>query len=82
MINGDNDFNIKINASRIVVGKPVTQGDATNTGYVDPNDLQSIFSQAIENKQTKWNTGFMTWEFRSDLAENCQFVDTVAKAFQ
>ena len=82
MMNGNNNFNVKIDSSYIVVGKPVTTSDASNTGYVDPNDLQNIFNQAIENKENKWNTGFMTWQFRSDLNQNFDFVNTVVKPFQ
>eukprot|EP01084_Bolivina_argentea_P079120 143581_1 len=47
MILGDNDLGIKISSDKIVVGKPVTQGDADNTGYVTANNLKTIFSEAI-----------------------------------
>jgi chitinase len=50
-------------ASRIVVGKPVTTGDATNTGYVAVGQLSSFFSQA---KGSGWRTGFMGWQYKSD----------------
>jgi len=50
-------------ASRIVVGKPVTTGDATNTGYVPVGQLSQFFSQA---KGSGWNTGFMGWQYKSD----------------
>jgi len=52
-----------IPASRIVVGKPITTGDATNTGYVPLNSLSSFFSQA---RSTGWSTGFMGWQYKSD----------------
>jgi len=49
--------------SRIVVGKPVTTGDASNTGYVQVSQLAGFFSQA---KGRGWNTGFMGWQYKSD----------------
>jgi len=50
-------------ASRIVVGKPITSGDATNTGYVPLNSLSGILAQARNNG---WSTGFMGWQYKSD----------------
>jgi chitinase len=52
-----------IPASRIVVGKPITTGDATNTGYVPVNQLAQYFSTA---RGTGWSTGFMGWQYKSD----------------
>jgi len=52
-----------IPASRILVGKPITSGDGTNTGYVPVNNLASIFSQA---KGNGWNSGFMGWQYIHD----------------
>ena len=53
---------------KIVVGKPVTQGDAANTGYVAPDALAGIFSEARQSG-APWQTtvgGVMTWQFKSD----------------
>jgi len=52
-----------IPASRILVGKPVTSGDASNTGYVPVNNLAQIFSTA---KGSGWASGFMGWQYKSD----------------
>jgi chitinase len=52
-----------IPASRILVGKPVTTGDATNTGYVPVNTLAGLFSQA---KGNGWSSGFMGWQYIHD----------------
>jgi len=51
-----------IPSSRIVIGKPITTGDATNTGYVPVASLASFFSQA----KSSWKTGFMGWQYKSD----------------
>ncbi|ETO30277.1 hypothetical protein RFI_06844 [Reticulomyxa filosa] len=72
---------VKIPAEMIVVGKPCTTGDVDNTGYVAPSTMESIFAQAVSNQNVIWNTGFMTWQFASDLDQNFQFANTVAQAF-
>jgi len=81
MINGENDMSISIPYTYIVVGKPAAASDASNTGYVDPNTLYSIFQSAMGNGNPFWNTGFMTWEFSTDETDNFNFANTVAKAF-
>ena len=53
---------------KIVVGKPVTPVDAANTGYVAPDALAGIFSEARQSG-APWQTtvgGVMTWQFKSD----------------
>ncbi len=42
---------------KIVVGKPVTQQDATNTGWVPASDLHDWGLQA--QKQIDWHAGWM-----------------------
>ena len=63
----------KIPAKKIVVGKPVTQGDAANTGWVAVNDLQNWISKAYTDY--KWFAGVMYWQYPSDTNG-----DTIAKA--
>lgn len=50
--------------NKIVVGKPVTQGDAANTGLVDHKDLGKWAKQA--NADLGWSAGFMYWQYISD----------------
>eukprot|EP01123_Difflugia_compressa_P013556 TRINITY_DN6353_c0_g1_i1.p1 TRINITY_DN6353_c0_g1~~TRINITY_DN6353_c0_g1_i1.p1 ORF type:complete len:333 (-),score=55.65 TRINITY_DN6353_c0_g1_i1:16-987(-) len=65
-----------IPASRIVVGKPVTTGDATNTGYVEVNQLKQMFQSA----STFWRTGYMGWQYRSD--SDGEWSNILTSAFQ
>ena len=81
MIAGANDMGVKIPADMIVVGKPVNQGDADNTGYVAPDTLESAFQQGIKANKG-WNAGFMDWQFSSDLDEGFKFANTVAAAWK
>jgi len=53
-----------VDISRIVVGKPVTQGDVNNSGFVSVSALRAIFASAISS--TQWRGGFMGWQFQSD----------------
>jgi len=62
---------------RIVVGKPITQADADNTGYVPMDQLQGIISQAA--RSTSWRTGVMGWEFVHD--NNGDWSKKMASAF-
>jgi len=48
---------------KIVIGKPVTQGDAYNTGFMNAGDLANCGKQA---KGQGWNGGFMGWQFSHD----------------
>lgn len=49
---------------KIVVGKPATTADATNTGFTDPNVLSSAFVRAFQ--EGHWYGGVMLWQFPSD----------------
>lgn len=49
---------------KIVVGKPVNSGDATNTGYTDKSVLSNAFVRAFQ--EGRWYAGVMLWQFASD----------------
>ena len=54
--------------NKIVVGKPVTQADVSNTGYIAKETLAGIFTTA---RQGVWSDcsnvgGVMNWQFSSD----------------
>jgi len=53
-----------VDVSRIVIGKPVTQGDAANTGFVPLSALKSMLQQGAST--TGWRTGVMGWQYKSD----------------
>jgi chitinase len=59
--------------NKIVIGKPVTQADASNTGYVAPADLKGLFNQGQQTY--KWYAGLMIWQYPSD--SDLSFVSTV-----
>ena len=54
--------------NKIVVGKPVTQGDVSNTGYIAQETLASIFTTARQGVWTNCSNvgGVMNWQFSSD----------------
>jgi chitinase len=66
-----------ISLSKIIVGKPVTPADVSNSGYVPVSQLFQIIKQAVNS--TSWSSGLMNWEFESDT--NCNWVNTLAAAF-
>jgi chitinase len=53
-----------IPANKIVVGKPATPQDVSNTGYVDSKTLGTWIAQA--SRELQWNTGVMLWQYSSD----------------
>ena len=62
-----------------MVGKPVTQGDAVNTGYVAPDALAGIFSEARQSG-APWQATVgrvMSWQFKSDT--NGDWIQTMLK---
>ena len=61
----------------IVIGKPVNQGDASNTGVVDPSDLGRWAAKA--KSEFGWETGIMTWQFPSDA--NGDYVKSYKSSF-
>ncbi|KAI8608464.1 glycoside hydrolase superfamily [Chytriomyces sp. MP71] len=50
--------------SKLVIGKPVTQAGATNTGYVTPSTLASCVSQA---RQKGWDAGVFGFQQNEDV---------------
>lgn len=55
-----------IPSKKIVIGKPVTQADAANTGLVNHDELGKWIGQAYQ--QNKWYAGVMYWQYSSDLS--------------
>ncbi|KAL0953844.1 hypothetical protein HGRIS_005021 [Hohenbuehelia grisea] len=60
--------------SKLVIGKPATQGDASN-GFMSTSDLASCVQQA---KSKGWNGGVMVWEFPDAAASWIQQVRSQA----
>ena len=50
---------------KVVIGKPVTSGDAANTGWVDPTSLGEWAARA--KQEFGWDAGIMTWQYPSDV---------------
>lgn len=50
--------------TKIVVGKPSTRTDATNTGFVEAADLGNWTNKAF--KDLGWFAGVMYWQYFSD----------------
>ena len=46
------------------MGKPVTPGDAANTGYVNSSDLGKYVATAYDTLH--WYAGVMFWQYVSD----------------
>ena len=53
-----------IPSNKIVIGKPVTPGDAANTGYVRSDDLGQWVATGYQS--LKWYAGIMYWQYVSD----------------
>jgi hypothetical protein len=49
---------------KIVVGKPATQADVMNTGYVPPGDLGSWLGRF--KREHNWRPSVMFWQFKND----------------
>lgn len=50
------------------MGKPVTQADAYNTGYVDSTTLKGLLRQAVKDPNNPgWTPSLMYWQYLSDL---------------
>ena len=47
-----------------MVGKPILQSDASNTGWISQTDLSSFAVQAFD--QLGWYAGIMHWQYPSD----------------
>ena len=48
----------------LVVGKPATPADASNTGYMNKTALGNAVTRAVQ--ETSWRAGVMFWQFYSD----------------
>ena len=59
-------MNRGIPARKIVVGKPVTSNDATNSGWMDLTILGDGALKAYT--ELKWYGGIMLWQYASDLS--------------
>lgn len=51
--------------NKIVVGKPVTPKDATNTGWMDKGELGSAVTRG--KNEVGWSAGVFFWQYSSDL---------------
>ena len=54
-----------IPSNKIVVGKPTLPRDATNTGWVDADDLGRWTARAFD--EFGWYAGIMQWQYKSDV---------------
>jgi len=69
-----------VNVAKLIVGKPVTTGDATNTGYVTENNLSQYFTQA--QQQGSWKAGVFGWQYYSDIQlTGNTWINSLAKVF-
>lgn len=59
-------INNGIPSKKIVVGKPATQIDASNTGIVNSVDLGNWCLRAYQ--EMNWTAGVMFWQYKSDGA--------------
>jgi hypothetical protein len=52
----------------VVLGKPVTNADAYNTGYVSSSTLKNLLKQAVKDPNNPgWTPSVMYWQYLSDL---------------
>ena len=51
--------------NQIVIGKPVTTSDASNTGWMDKNALAAAVRKG--RAELGWSAGFMYWQYFSDM---------------
>lgn len=49
---------------KIVVGKPASEQNSYNSGYMKPADLDKAFMEGFTN--FNWYGGMMVWEYNSD----------------
>jgi len=55
-------------SKKLVVGKPATQADVMNTGFVSATDLGTWTTRAFN--EFGWYAGVMFWQFPSDANGN------------
>lgn len=61
---------LNVPLEKIIVSKPVTQSDASNTGWVSPSSLGDWSARA--RNDFSWTSGIATWQYESDV--NGQYV--------
>ena len=50
--------------NKIVVGKPVTPKDATNTGWMEKGELGNAVTRG--KQEMGWSSGVFFWQYSSD----------------
>ena len=48
-------------SKKIVIGKPATEKNVYNTGYMDPKDLSKVLMKGFST--FNWYAGVMIWEY-------------------
>jgi len=66
----------KVTVSKLVIGKPVTTGDQTSTGYIPVATLSQYIQQAMSS--TSWKAGVMGWQYASDMSTGNQWINTLS----
>jgi chitinase len=62
-------INQGVEAEKVVLGKPVTQNDAYNTGFVASSSLKALLKQAVNDSNNPgWTPSVMYWQYLSDLS--------------
>ena len=54
-----------IPSNQIVIGKPATEKDAINTGFMDPTTLG--WGLTLGFYQSNWFSGVALWQYDSDI---------------
>ncbi|EAR94987.1 glycoside hydrolase family 18 protein (macronuclear) [Tetrahymena thermophila SB210] len=63
---------------KLVLGKPATPADASNTGYINPTSLGKICTEAREKLGYEL-PGFFIWQYKNDA--KCEFADAFLKSY-
>ena len=63
-----------VDLKKLVITKPILPHDATNTGYMAPQDLRNAVDKALSDH--KWMAGISHWQYPSDTSGNT--IKTVA----
>jgi len=66
-----------VDANKLVIGKPITRAGATNTGFMEVDDIAKCITEA---RKKGWNAGFMGWEYKLDIEGG--WSQKLAAAFQ
>ena len=57
-----------VELKKLVITKPILPNDATNTGYMAPQDLRNAADRALQDH--KWFSGITHWQYPSDTSGN------------